>query len=55
MLAEVIKSIRETEGKGEETRRNAQAESRRIIQEAEQVSSPTHDSSPSALPRASSP
>ncbi len=36
MLADVIKSIRETEGKAEETRRNAQAESRRIIQEAEQ-------------------
>jgi vacuolar-type H+-ATPase subunit H len=36
LLAEVIKSIRETEGKAEETRRNAQAGSRRIIQEAKQ-------------------
>jgi V/A-type H+/Na+-transporting ATPase subunit G/H len=36
LLADVIKSIRETEEKGEETRRNAQAESRRIIQQAEQ-------------------
>jgi len=36
LLAEVIKGIRETEAKGEEIRRNAQAESRRIVQEAEQ-------------------
>ncbi|MEW5919468.1 MAG: hypothetical protein AB1796_00660 [Bacillota bacterium] len=36
MLAEVIKGIRETEGKAEEIRRSAQAESRRIIQDAEQ-------------------
>ncbi len=36
MLLDVIKSIRETEGKGEETRRNAQIEARRILQDAEQ-------------------
>jgi V/A-type H+-transporting ATPase subunit G/H len=36
LLAEVIKGIKETEAKGEEIRRNAQAESRRVIQEAQQ-------------------
>ncbi|HSW35008.1 MAG TPA: hypothetical protein VLH18_00190 [Candidatus Limnocylindrales bacterium] len=36
MLTEVIKDIRETEGKAEEIRRHALVESRRIILEAEQ-------------------